>query len=559
MCFFLHFIGILTNPVLLEGQRIWLFFGRLHPIAVHFPVALVVIIFVMELAQVLGKISQNRASTLLVLWIYVASALFSVGFGLLLVKFDEFAEQLVFWHQWFGIGSALISVLLLWLYYRIPKNSNVLWIYRCTLLVQVILICITGHLGGNITHHGEDYLSIDFSKSDASNTGADEQDEASIDIELVSFKNTATLSREQEAELNIAVRTILAPKCYQCHNADKVKGELRPDSREWMLKGGKNGPAIRVGQSDKSELIRRVTLPAYHKEVMPSKGKRLSNDEVQIVKLWIDRGAPWPENIQDIKIFREAKLEPRNPELPGSTSFSNPIDTWVDVYFKKNNITWQDPVSDELYIKRVYLDLLGLVPGFAGIEEFKRDQRENKRELLVSRLLAQDTEYALHWLTFWNDALRNDYTRSGYIDGGRTKITDWIYKSLATNKPYDTFVKELLNPNAESEGFVNGIKWRGSINASQYTEMQAAQNVSQVLLGVNLKCASCHDSFVSNLKLKDAYAFANIFAEKSLEINKCDKPTGKFTGTRILFESLGTIDSSLEISKRLELLSKYMV
>ena len=74
--------------------------------------------------------------------------------------------------------------------------------------------------------------------------------------------------------------------------------------------------------------------------------------------------------------------------------------------------------------------------------------------------------------------------------------------------------------------------------------MQAAQNVSQVFLGLNLKCASCHNSFISDWKLTDAYAFANIFADSALEINRCDKPTGKYIGAAMLWKELGTIDSA---------------
>ena len=89
--------------------------------------------------------------------------------------------------------------------------------------------------------------------------------------------------------------------------------------------------------------------------------------------------------------------------------------------------------------------------------------------------------------------------------------------------------------------------------------MQAAQNVSQVFLGLNLKCASCHNSFISDWKLTDAYAFANIFADTSLEINRCDKPTGKFTGARMLWKELGAIDSSLKKSEKLAQLANNMV
>src|SRR5690606_35947041 len=133
-----------------------------------------------------------------------------------------------------------------------------------------------------------------------------------------------------------------------------------------------------------------------------------------------------------------------------------------------------------------------LVPSPEELGAFERDIRADKRELKEKQLLERDDDYAMHWLTLWDDALRNDYTGTGYITGGRHNITDWLYKSLKTNKPYNQFVKELLNPTEESKGFIEGIKWRGTVNASQMTEMQASQNVGQVILGLNLKCASCH-------------------------------------------------------------------
>ena len=157
----------------------------------------------------------------------------------------------------------------------------------------------------------------------------------------------------------------------------------------------------------------------------------------------------------------------------------------VNEYFKKNKISWQKSVDDRTYIRRVYLDVTGLNPSPESISAFIADPRSNKREMLVDKLLANNEGYAQHWLTFWNDALRNDYSGTGYITNGRFGITKWLYGSLKTNKPYDTFVKELISPTKESEGFIRGIQWRGTINSSQSTEMQAAQNVSQVLLGLN--------------------------------------------------------------------------
>jgi hypothetical protein len=205
------------------------------------------------------------------------------------------------------------------------------------------------------------------------------------------------------------------------------------------------------------------------------------------------------------------------------------------------------------------LDIVGLLPTASQIIAFGKDKNPEKRGALVSQLLDQEEEYAQHWLTFWNDALRNDYTGPGYITNGRSNITDWLYTSIKNNKPYNQFAKELLSPNESSKGFVEGIQWRGAINASQRVEMQAAQNVGQVILGLNLKCASCHDSFISDWKLEEAYAFANIFAEERLEINRCDKPSGKFADTRLLWQNFGNIDSTASKAKKMEQMANLLV
>ena len=289
------------------------------------------------------------------------------------------------------------------------------------------------------------------------------------------------------------------------------------------------------------------------------KEKDFQPNEIALLKFWIKQGAPWPEGPEK-SLYRVAALEPRMPALPEAVeNLTNPIDRFVNAYFEKNNIEWSDPVDDRTYIRRVYLDVIGLLPPPDSIDDFVKDSRPGKRELLVTRLLNRNDDYAQQWLTFWNDALRNDYTGTGYITGGRSDITKWLYVALQQNKPYNLFVKELISPAKESQGFIQGIKWRGTINASQRTEMQAAQNVSQVFLGLNIKCASCHDSFISDWKLDDAYAFANIFSDSTLEINRCDKPTGKMAGRRILFQELGEINPEAVTSERLKQLAEFLV
>ena len=126
---------------------------------------------------------------------------------------------------------------------------------------------------------------------------------------------------------------------------------------------------------------------------------------------------------------------------------------------------------------------------------------------------------------------------------------------MVENKPYDVFTRELIAPNPDSEGFAKGIKWRGNVNASQVTELQFAQNVGQVFLGINLKCASCHDSFIDSWKLVDAYGLAAVIADKPLQIHRCDKPIGQLAATRFVFPELGNIDDKLPKAKRLEQLA----
>ena len=247
----------------------------------------------------------------------------------------------------------------------------------------------------------------------------------------------------------------------------------------------------------------------------------------------------------------------KKPDLPPAREGrDHPVDRLVDAYFAKHGVKFPPPVSDAAFARRVYLDLVGLLPTEEQLETFLADGSGAKREKLIDSLLENRVTYADHWLTFWNDLLRNDYAGTGYIDGGRKQITKWLYAALIENMPYDQFVRELISPSPESEGFINGIKWRGNVNAAQSPELQFAQNVGQVFLGVNLKCASCHDSFIDDWKLTDSWGLAAVTSDHPLEIYRCDVPTGKTAAPAFLFPESGSIDPDLPRKERLEQLSR---
>ena len=219
-------------------------------------------------------------------------------------------------------------------------------------------------------------------------------------------------------------------------------------------------------------------------------------------------------------------------------------------YAEKHGVDLSTAVDDRTFARRLYYDLIGLPPTPEEMQAFLSDPTPDKRDRLARTLLDDKSRYADHWLSFWNDLLRNDYEGTGYIDGGRQQITGWLYDALLTNKPLGQFVRDLIEPAAGAEGFVKGIVWRGAVNASQRPPIQAAQNLAQVFLGINLKCASCHDSFVSQWKLHDAYALAGVFADQPLEIFRCDKATGKFADPQFLNSELGQLTAGANRQER---------
>jgi len=353
------------------------------------------------------------------------------------------------------------------------------------------------------------------------------------------------------------IKPILETGCVKCHGRGKAKGEFSIENREALLKGGESGPAVVSGNSAKSHLIELVS-GLDPDNVMPKKGSKLKPEQVGLLRAWIDQGVRWDKSISFAKPA-PVNLYPHTPALPRSgRKNTNPVDALLQPYYVAHNIKPAALVNDRIYARRVYLDIIGLLPPPEELTAFMADRSADKRSRLVQRLLADNRRYAEHWLTFWNDALRNDYQGTGYIDGGRKQITGWLYSALATNMPFNQFVRELVNPTAESEGFARGIVWRGVVNASQTPQMQAAQNISQVFLGVNLKCASCHDSFINDWQLSDSYGLAGIYSDAPLEMVQCDKPTGKVAPVHFLYPELGSIDSKAPKSERLKQLADVM-
>ena len=373
------------------------------------------------------------------------------------------------------------------------------------------------------------------------------------------FLLTSILPARSAVDFSHQIVPILREHCAECHAGDKKKGGFSFNDRGSLMEGGEDGAVVVSGKSAESALIKAI-LSADPDEQMPPKGKRVPAEQVALLKQWIDEGLAWEEGFAFKKPAYEPPLKPRMPVLPAAVDGRNhPLDRILDSYLTQKKLPRPAAIDDATFVRRAYLDLIGLLPSAKDLEAFAKDTAADKRARLIDSLLKRDIDYTEHWLTFWNDLLRNDYGGTGFITGGRKQISNWLYHALITNMPFDQLVRELIAPpNDESRGFIDGIKWRGEVSAGQTVEIQFAQSVSQSFLGINMKCASCHDSFIDRWKLSEAYGLAAIYSSRPLEINRCDKPIGQQAVASWLFPEIGQVNPKATQPERLKQLAALM-
>jgi hypothetical protein len=335
------------------------------------------------------------------------------------------------------------------------------------------------------------------------------------------------------------IHPILSAKCLPCHSGASPQAGLLLSSRVSALKGGKSGPSLVPGKPAESLLFARVT-GSGGSAIMPPTGTPLKESEIEKLRQWIADGAEWPDMTAKQSSQWVAPVLPREPKLPAATgSLKQPVDRILAEYWKQKKFTPPATVSDAQFARRAYFDVWGVPPTPAELDQFTKSRDPRKRDTLVHDLLANSDRYTDHWISYWNDLLRNDIGVVYY--GDRKSITTWLQQALTDNKPYKQMVQELLNPDSQTgpEGFLIGVNWRGDINASQTPFMQASQNTAQIFLGINLKCASCHDSFINKYRLSQAYGLAAFFSDdEELELVRCDMKTGRMQRPEFLFPNL---------------------
>ncbi len=273
------------------------------------------------------------------------------------------------------------------------------------------------------------------------------------------------------------VQPLLEAKCLECHRGSKAKGDLRLDTLADALRGGEsNGAGIVPGKPDHSAILQRVTTEDED-SIMPPKGKRLTPEEVALLTTWIQEGANWPD-------------------------------------IQADHVTLTPRVDDLTFLRRSMLDTLGVVPSLAEIDSFRKNP---DREAWIETLLS-DPRWADHWMGYWQDVLAENPNMLNPTLNNTGPFRWWIYESLKDNKPMDLFVTELLRMRGSER--LGGPAGFGT--ASQNDVPMAAKGtiVSTAFLGVEMKCARCHDSPTHKSLQKDLFQLAAMLGTSPIEVPK---------------------------------------
>jgi hypothetical protein len=353
------------------------------------------------------------------------------------------------------------------------------------------------------------------------------------------FLVVQTLPRVSAAEpaplqFNRDIRPILSQACFQCHGPDDKKrdSDLRLDTREGAIADLGGYAAIVPGKPEQSKLLERVTAHDVA-ELMPppeSKKPRLTEPQIKTLTRWIKEGAEY----QGHWAFQAlADLQP--PEIKDKAWTRNAIDRFILQKLEQEGIKPSAPADRATLIRRVYLDLLGLLPSPEEVTAFVDDKRPDAWEHLIERLLASP-HYGERWGRHWLDQARYADSDGYSIDGERAMwpYRDWVIAALNKDMPFDQFTIEqlagdLLPNSTKSQQIATAFHRNTLINAEGGTDREQFRNeavvdrvntTGAVWLGLTVGCAQCHTHKFDPITHREYYQLFSFFNQTEDVNNK---------------------------------------
>jgi hypothetical protein len=268
---------------------------------------------------------------------------------------------------------------------------------------------------------------------------------ASFLFVVLAIVPSAFAAAPAKLSFNEHIQPVLAEYCYHCHGVDSGsrKAGLRLNRAEFALKPlEKSGPAIVPGKPDESPLIQRIESTDEKKRMPPAEAhKTLSPEHIALLRQWIAEGAEYEEHWAFITPKRAPvpKIENRKAKI------ENPIDAFVQARLAKEKLTPAPEADRRALIRRVTLDLTGVIPTAAEVDAFVADKSPDAYGSLVDRLLASP-RWGEHRTRYWLDYVRYADTHGIHFDNYRAiwPYRDYVVRAFNANKPFDAFVREQL-------------------------------------------------------------------------------------------------------------------
>ncbi len=364
------------------------------------------------------------------------------------------------------------------------------------------------------------------------------------------------------------VRPVLVENCYKCHSAtsEKVKGGLLLDSKDGLLDGGDNGPAIVPGDPEKSLLIKAVRYTDKDLQ-MPPKDKKLADAQIADLVTWVKMGAPDPRTNKvaapkppyDFAAARKqwAFHRPEDPPVPAVKNkkwVKTPIDAFIEAKLEEKHLSPAPSADKRTLIRRATFDLIGLPPTPQEVDDFLKDKSTNAFATVVDRLLASP-HYGERWGRHWLDVVRFTDSLDSRVTGSESDIPesyryrDWVVNAFNQDLPYNQFVREqiagdLLQPKDREQIDTNSVIATGMYAIGNWGNGDADKDkiltdiaddqvdvTGRAFLGLTLACARCHDHKFDPIPTADYYSLAGIFFSSHI----LPKLTPKGVGENLLF------------------------
>lgn len=346
------------------------------------------------------------------------------------------------------------------------------------------------------------------------------------------------------------IRPVLVERCYKCHSgqSEKLKGGLRLDSREGLIRGGDTGPIVVPGEPHRSRLLEAIRYENQELQ-MPPKGK-LPETEIADIDRWIGMGAPWPsagngeqavsgargQAAFDLRQRRQEHWAWQSLRRPAVSTVKrggwrrNPVDDFILAELEKRGLEPAAEADRRTIIRRLYFDLWGLAPSPAEVEEFERETSAGAYERLVDRLLAGPA-FGERWGRHWLDLVRYSETLGHEFDysvPNAWRYRDYVIRALNSDVRYDQWVMEhvagdLLAQPRMHEQFNESVigtafYWFGQQTHSPVDVRQHQADVvenqvdvlSKTFLGLTVACARCHDHKFDAISTSDYYSLYGV-------------------------------------------------